>query len=94
MRQEMYNKLKRMYDSKHMEDACTDAIEAIHAEKKINELRKKIAEKQRQLIGMIGGFDSDANSVLEDLINLYNERDSKLFEALYILGACDAETYL
>lgn len=83
-----------MYDSKHTEDVCADAIEAIHAEKKIRDLSKEIAETQQRLIDIIGGFESDANSVLEDLIDLYNQRECKLFEAVYILGACDAETYL
>lgn len=94
MRQERYDRLKKMYDSKHTEDVCADAIEAIHAEKKIRDLSKEIAETQQRLIDIIGGFESDANSVLEDLIDLYNQRECKLFEAVYILGACDAETYL
>ena len=83
MRQEMYNRLKKMYESKHMEDACTDAIEAIHAEKKVKELSKEIADTQQRLIDMIGGFDSEASSLLEDLLDLYNQRESKLFEAIY-----------
>lgn len=32
MRQERYKRLKRMYDTKHMEDVCNDAIEAVHEE--------------------------------------------------------------
>ena len=59
MRQERYDKLKKMYDSKHLEDVCADAIEAVNAEKKISDLSKEIADTQQQLIGMIGGFDSD-----------------------------------
>ena len=51
-------------------------------------------EKQQKLILLIGGYDSEANMVLEDLMDIYNERESKLLEALYILGACDAEVYL
>lgn len=35
MRQERYDRLKKMYDSKHFEDVCADAIEAVNAEKKI-----------------------------------------------------------
>ena len=34
MRQEKYDRLKKMYDSKHFEDVCADAIEAVNAEKK------------------------------------------------------------
>lgn len=94
MRQEKYEKLKQLYDSKHMEDVCADAIEAIHAERKIRDFNKEIADTQQQLIGMIGGFDSDANVVLENLMDLYNQRECELLEAVYILGACDAETYL
>lgn len=94
MRQEKYDRLKKMYDSKHMEDVCADAIEAIHAEKKIRDLSKEIAETQQRLINIIGGFESDANSVLEYLMELYNQRECKLLEAVYILGACDGETYL
>lgn len=94
MRQERYDKLKKMYDSKHLEDVCADAIEAANAEKKISDLSKEIADTQQQLIGMIGGFDSDANVVLENLMDLYNQRMCKLLEAVYILGASDAETYL
>ena len=33
MRQEKYEKLKQLYDSKHMEDVCADAIEAISTRK-------------------------------------------------------------
>lgn len=62
--------------------------------KKISDLSKEIADTQQQLIGMIGGFDSDANVVLENLMDLYNQRMCKLLEAVYILGASDAETYL
>jgi predicted glycosyltransferase len=94
MRQEKYDRLKKMYDSKHMEDVCADAVEAVRSEKKIKELSKEIADTQQRLIDMIGGFDSEASSLLEDLLDLYNQRESKLFEAIYILGACDAETYL
>lgn len=90
MRQERYKRLKRMYDTKHMEDVCNDAIEAVHEEETIKELGKKIRETQKQLIMLTGGYESEANSLLED----YNQRESKLFEAIYILGACDAETYL
>lgn len=46
------------------------------------------------MIMLTGGYESEANSLLEDFLNLYNQRESKLFEAIYILGACDAETYL
>lgn len=94
MRQERYDKLKKMYDSKHLEDVCADAVEAVRSEKKIKELSKEIADTQQRLIDMIGGFDSEASSLLEDLQDLYNQRESKLFEAIYILGACDAEVYL
>lgn len=94
MRQERYKRLKRMYDTKHMEDVCNDAIEAVHEEETIKELGKKIRETQKQLIMLTGGYESEANSILEDFLNLYNQRESKLFEAIYILGACDAETYL
>ena len=94
MRQEKYDRLKKMYDSKHMEDVCADAVEAVRSEKKIKELSKEIADTQQRLIDMIGGFDSEASSLLEDLQDLYNQRESKLFEAIYILGACDAEVYL
>ena len=94
MRQEKYDRLKKMYDSKHFEDVCADAIEAVNAEKKISDLCKEIAETQQRLISIIGGFESDANLVLEDLMDLYNQRECKLLEAVYILGACDAETYL
>lgn len=94
MRQERYDRLKKMYDSKHFEDVCADAVEAIKAERKIKELGKEIADTQQRLISMIGGFDSDANAVLENLMDLYNQRECKLLEAVYILGACDAETYL
>ena len=95
MRQEKYEKLKQLYDSKHMEDVCADAIEAVRSEKKIRELSKEIADTQQRLIDMIGGFESEANSaVLEELMDLYNRRESKLLEAVYILGACDAEVYL
>lgn len=62
--------------------------------KKISDLSKKIVETQQRLIDIIGGFESDANSVLENLMDLYNQRECKLLEAVYILGACDAETYL
>lgn len=87
--------MKKMYDSKHFEDVCADAIEAVNAEKKISDLSKKIVETQQRLIDIIGGFESDANSVLENLMDLlYNQRECKLLEAVYILGACDAETYL
>ena len=51
-------------------------------------------EDGEALIDIIGGFESDANSVLENLMDLYNQRECKLLEAVYILGACDAETYL
>ena len=94
MRQEKYDRLKKMYDSKHFEDVCADAIEAVNAEKKISDHSKKIVETQQRLIDIIGGFESDANSVLENLMDLYNQRECKLLEAVYILGACDAETYL
>ena len=94
MRQERYDRLKKMYDSKHFEDVCADAIEAVNAVKKISDLSKKIVETQQRLIDIIGGFESDANSVLENLMDLYNQRECKLLEAVYILGACDAETYL
>lgn len=83
-----------MYESKHVEDVCGDAIEAIHAEEIIKDMGRRIQEKQQKLISLIGGYDSEANMVLEDLMDLYNERESKLLEALYILGACDAEVYL
>lgn len=86
--------MKKMYDSKHFEDVCADAIEAVNVEKKISDLSKKIVETQQRLIDIIGGFESDANSVLENLMDLYNQRECKLLEAVYILGACDAETYL
>lgn len=94
MRKERYEHLKRMYESKHVEDVCGDAIEAIHAEEIIKDMGRRIQEKQQKLISLIGGYDSEANMVLEDLMDLYNERESKLLEALYILGACDAEVYL
>lgn len=94
MRQEKYEKLKKLYETKHTEDVCSDAIEAIQAEKLIKELGQKIQEKQQQLITLSGGYDSETNMVLEDLLDLYNKRESKLLEAVYILGACDAETYL
>ena len=32
MRQEKYDRLKKMYDSKHFEDVCADAIEAVNAD--------------------------------------------------------------
>jgi DNA mismatch repair ATPase MutS len=94
MRKERYEHLKRMYESKHVEDVCGDAIEAIHAEEIIEELGRKIREKQQQLIALAGGYDSEMNKELEELMDLYNERESKLLEALYILGVCDAEVYL
>lgn len=94
MRQEMYEKLKKLYETKHTEDVCGDAIEAIHAEDVIKGLGKKIQEKQQQLIALAGGYDSEINKELEELMDLYNERESKLLEALYILGICDAEVYL
>ena len=100
MRKERYELLKKMYESKHGEDVCGDAIEAINAEALVKELGQKIQEKQQKLISLIGGYDSEANMVLEDLMDtlknfrVYNERESKLLEALYILGACDAEVYL
>ena len=94
MRTERYEHLKRMYESKHVEDVCGDAIEAIHAEEIIKDMGRRIQEKQQKLISLIGGYDSEANMLLEDLMDLYNERESKLLEALYILGACDAEVYL
>lgn len=94
MRQERYKRLKKMYDSKHLEDVCADAIEAVHGEEAIKDLSKEIRDKQQQLIVLTGGYDSEANSLLEDLLNLYSQRESKLLEAIYILGVCDAETYL
>ena len=94
MRKERYELLKKMYESTHGEDVCGDAIEAINAEALVKELGQKIQEKQQKLISLIGGYDSEANMVLEDLMDIYNERESKLLEALYILGACDAEVYL
>lgn len=94
MRPEKYKKLKKLYETKHTEDVCSDAIEAIHEEELIKELGKKIQEKQQQLISIAGGYDSELYAVLEDLMDLYEERESKLLEALYILGACDAEIYL
>lgn len=94
MRKERYEHLKHMYESKHGEDVCGDAIEAIHAEEIIKDMGRRIQEKQQKLISLIGGYDSEANMVLEDLMDIYNERESKLLEALYILGACDAEVYL
>lgn len=94
MRQEKYKRLKRMYETKHMEDICSDAIEATREEEVIKELGRKIRATQKQLITLTGGYDSEANSLLEDLLNLYSQRDSKLFEAIYMLGACDAEVYL
>ena len=94
MRKERYELLKKMYESKHGEDVCGDAIEAINAEALVKELGQKIQEKQQKLISLIGGYDSEANMVLEDLMDIYNERESKLLEALYILGAGDAEVYL
>ena len=94
MRKERYELLKKMYESKHGEDVCGDAIEAINAEALVKELGQKIQEKQQKLISLIGGYDSEANMVLEDLMDIYNEREIKLLEALYILGACDAEVYL
>ena len=56
MRQEKYDRLKKMYDSKHFEDVCADAIEAVNAEKKISDLGKEIAETQQRLISIIGGL--------------------------------------
>ena len=94
MRKERYEHLKRMYESKHVEDVWGDAIEAIHTEEIIKDMGRRIQEKQQKLISLIGGYDSEANMLLEDLMDLYNERESKLLEALYILGACDAEVYL
>lgn len=94
MRKEKYELLKKMYESKHREDICGDAIEAINAEEIIKDMGRRIQEKQQKLISLIGGYDSEANMVLEDLMDIYNERESKLLEALYILGACDAEVYL
>ena len=94
MRKERYELLKKMYESKHGEDVCGDAIEAINAEALVKELGQKIQEKQQKLISLIGGYDLEANMVLEDLMDIYNERESKLLEALYILGAFDAEVYL
>ncbi len=77
MRKERYEHLKRMYESKHVEDVCDDAIEAIHAEEIIKDMGRRIQEKQQKLISLIGGYDSEANMVLEDLMDLYNERESK-----------------
>ncbi len=93
MREERYNRLKKLYETKH-EDVCSDAIEAIHAEECMKALEKKIQEAQQKMISLVGGCDSEVNKVLEDLMDLYSERESKLLEALYILGACDAEVYL
>ena len=94
MRKERYELLKKMYESKHGEDVCGDAIEAINAEEIIKDMGRRMQEKQQKLILLIGGYDSEANMVLEDLMDIYNERESKLLEALYILGDCDAEVYL
>ena len=94
MRREKYENLKKLYETKHMEDVCGDAIEAIRAEELIKELGRKIQEKQKKLISLAGGYDSELYAVLEDLMDLYEERESKLLEALNILGACDAEVYL
>lgn len=93
MRKERYERLKKLYETKH-EDICSDAIEAICAEESIKELDRKIREKQQQLISLSGGYDSELNVALEYLMDLYGERESKLFEALYILGVCDADIYL
>ena len=80
----------------YLSDIVAEAnmIQAVHEEETIKELGKKIRETQKQLIMLTGGYESEANSLLEDFLNLYNQRESKLFEAIYILGACDAETYL
>lgn len=93
MRKERYERLKKLYETKH-EDVCSDAIEAIHAEGCMKALEKKIQEAQQKIMALAGGYDSEVNKVLEDLMDLYGERESQLLEAVYILGVCDAEVYL
>lgn len=55
---------------------------------------QEIIAKAAVRVGILTAAEAERRSLLEDFLNLYNQRESKLFEAIYILGACDAETYL